>query len=734
MKSSRPLVLRKGPLDSIKKIGRSAVDKVKTVFETASPPASPPEPLQYARPRSLSSSEILTSIISRTPVATGSPLRVTEEDKKSGPAKYIEDAMNQKGVDLSTFYYWGVHQSRLHRAQLISGYKRNPVVAKWLNDDEAEQLPSILTDLDDHYHENSDKSNKKEIQKKIDSHDHYVGTMRVIQAYRLLSEGKDPTAPHHWAALFDGEKNELGQSRWQYDEPVLLAGQKILYGKGARPAPSETVTNGFRHYRHEWRSGPVDIAPPTADASNFFRHFSEVSPKYGYSEQTRIPGHSFEMDNLLKNPYDNYSTLKLLVSDEVNEKEKMKLAETIADAFASEQWKKYCHTFSDNFEDSEYGKLLKEEYGFSKHDFDTRNWRKIQENGPVLTLTDNFVQNIKRHAFFAQTANLLKIHEEAFKLYIKHHCLSDLISSNKIGIHDNELLTYNNLIGGRRADRISELQKNVFEAYDESRTIPQRSWTRAFADPIGLMAGHFGTFLNDIEKGMFLPTTGKVTPAHLDLIISIGNNVMNAILKKVASGITIPDSHMGEEYFKEMSESNDIATKSKTGQHAEQWGSATVPDPFEPMLGNETITEKKGFLLQWLADRFDTHRMALNNAAGDRPDNFMDENGHWSLIHTDDYIPAHASYGDFVKKINAEKTGPKLFEKSFAPDNDLYSLLYGNKKDELRKSMESSLIASKYSLSIVSVINGFESLIPEKEFHDDRALLREFLKDKFDNE
>lgn len=228
MKSNKQLVLRKGPIESIKNFGKNAVEKVKTVFSTTSSspaPPTPPAPLQYASPRQLGASEAIMSIISRTPIPTASKFRVTEEDRKRGPAKYITDALKEKGVDLSKFYHWGVHQSRLHRAQLISGYQRNPVVRDWLNTGE-EKLPDILTDLDNKHNGDKPYANKDYIQKNIDQHDHYVGTMRVIQAYRLLSEGKDPSAPEHWGDLFNGEKNELGQSRWQYEDPFLLQGKR----------------------------------------------------------------------------------------------------------------------------------------------------------------------------------------------------------------------------------------------------------------------------------------------------------------------------------------------------------------------------------------------------------------------------------------------------------------------------------------------------------------------------
>ena len=751
MKSNKQLVLRKGPIDSIKNFGKNAVERVKTVFNTNAPPAAsaPPAPLQYARPRQLGASEAIMSIISRTPIPTASEFRVTEEDRKRGPAKYITDALTEKGVDLSKFYHWGVHQSRLHRAQLISGYQRNPVVRDWLNTDEEEKLPNILTDLDNRHNGEKPYKNKDHIQKEIDQHDHYVGTMRVIQAYRLLSEGKDPSAPEHWGDLFNGETNNLGQSRWQHEDPFLLQGKQILASGIASSTPADEVTKGFRHYRNGWKSGPVGAAPPVDDTIKAFTdHVAKVAPESGYPREVKIPEHDFDIESLLGDPFSNYSKLKAALFDTYDPKEKMQLAKTIADSFAEDQWKKYCEKYSGHFKDSPYGKLLERAYGFTDEDFKTRNWQKIQENGPTMMLVPpsdgepmhgdgHLIWHDINHSFIAQTANLLKIHEQAFKMYIQHHCLSDLISNANIGNHDNDSLTYGHLIGGRDAHHIASIQRKVFEY--TGINVADNPWTRALADPVGLLSGHFGDkFLTDQEKLRLNMGTAIPKPAgYKEDTIGDGLQSFPYRFKQLSEdipgyGIQYPDADTTYDNEKQY---NEIANKSKTSSHRQEWKLATTPDPTEPMLKHDEITDKKGFLLQWLADRFDTHRMILHNMIwpGSRWGlaHKLERSGEPTLEH--EYLPAHVLYGQhlFEKSPGAYD---KVFEKALHVENDFYKLLYENKENELKKAMEHALIASRVSLSFVSIINEQDSLISEDDLYNERKVLSEFIKDEFRNE
>ena len=752
MKSNKQLVLRKGPIDSIKNFGKNAVEKVKTVFSTtpASPaPPAPPAPLQYARPRQLGAPEAIMSIISRTPIPTASKFRVTEEDRKRGPAKYIADALTEKGVDLSKFYHWGVHQSRLHRAQLISGYQRNPVVRDWLNTDE-EKLPDILTDLDNKHNGEKAYANKDHIQKKIDQHDHYVGTMRVIQAYRLLSEGKDPSAPEHWGDLFNGEKNELGQSRWQYEDPFLLQGKKILNSGSASPAPADPIVNGFRHYKDKWKSAPVGAAPPVDDTiKDFTDHVAKVAPESGYPREVKIPEHDFDIESLLGDPFSNYSKLKATIFDTYDPKEKMQLAKTIADSFAEDQWKKYCEEYSDSFKNSDYGKLLEKAYGFTDEDFKTRNWQKIQENGPTVMLVPprdgepmhndaHLSWHEVNHSFIAQTANLLKIHEQAFKMYIQHHCLSDLVSNVNIGKNDNESLKYGHLIGGRDAHHIASIQDKVFK-YTGSN-VADNPWTRALADPVGLLSGHYGeNFLTDQEKTRLNMGTEIPKPEGYreDELSVDGVKWFPYKFKQLSEdipkdGIQYPD---GDPAYADEKKYNEIANKSKTSSHRQEWKLATTPDPTEPMLEHEKITDKKGFLLQWLADRFDTHRMILHNmiwpGSGWGLAHKLERFGEPDLEH--EYLPAHVLYGKFLSE-ESRGAYDKVFEKALHVENDFYKLLYENKENELKKAMEHALIASRVSLSFVSIINEHDSLISEYDLYNERKVLSEFIKDEFRNE
>ena len=740
MKSNKQLVLRKGPLESVKNFGRNAVEKVKTVFTTTPPSPPPPQPLQYARPRQLSTSEGIMSIISRTPIPTGSLLNVTEEDRKRGPAKYIADAKTEKGVDLSKFYHWGVHQSRLHRAQLINGYVRNPIAGSWPNTTE-EKLPEVLKDLDNKHNGDNPPTNKDNLQRQIDGHDHYLGTMRVIQAYRLLSEGKDPNKPEHWGALFDGETNNLGQSRWQHEDPFLLQGKKILGTGLASSTPAAEITAGFRHYKNRWKAGPVGAAPPPDETfPSFIDHVAKIGPESGYPREVKIPEHDFDIESLLNDPFSNYSKLKAKVFDEYDPSEKMQLAKTIADAFASDQWKKYCEQYSENFKDSPYGKLLKKAYGFTDEDFKTRNWQKIQDNGPTVMLeppreehpdpASQLLMHDISHSFIAQTANLLKIHEQAFKMYIQHHCLSNLISNVNIDTDDNKLLAYGKLIGGRDANHITALQNTVFSHTGD--TVADNPWTRALADPVGLISGHFGEkFLTELEKHYLGRGTETPKPVgYNDDSIGMGFHPRFEQLSEdiPRDGIEYPDDRQYEESKKY----NDIANKSKTDSHRQEWKLATTPDAAEPMLEHDKITDKKGFLLQWLADRFDTHRMILHN--------MISPGSRWGLAHKikndpleHGYIPAHVLYGKHLSDKSPGAYG-KVFEKSFHVENNFYKLLYEDKEHELKKSMEYALIASKLSLSFVSIINGHGPLSSENDLHAERTALSEFIKDEFRNE
>lgn len=749
MKSNKQLVLRKGPLESVKNFGRNAVEKVKTVFTTTapSPPSPPPpQPLKYARPRQLSTSEGIMSIISRTPIPTGSLLSVTEEDRKKGPAKYIADAKTEKGVDLSKFYHWGVHQSRLHRAQLINGYVRNPIAGSWPGTT-LEDLPEALKDLDNKHNGDSPSRNKDNLQRQIDGHDHYVGTMRVIQAYRLLSEGKDPNKPEHWGALFHGEKNNLGQSRWQHEDPFLLQGKKILATGLASSAPAAEITAGFRHYKNGWKAGPVGAAPPPDETfPSFIEHVANIGPRSGYPREVKIPEHDFDIESLLNDPFSNYSKLKAKVFDEYDSSEKMQLAKTIADAFASDQWKKYCEEYSENFEGSLYGQLLKRAYGFTGEDFKTRNWQKIQDNGPTVMLVphgdgetqygdQHLILHEMNHSFVAQAANLLKIHEQAFKMYLQHHCLSDLISNLTIGNNDNESLTYGKLIGGRDAKHIATIQEKVFG--DTGDHVADNPWTRALADPVGLLSGHYGDkFLTPQEKPLLHIGTDIPKPeGYREDALEVQyfpwrfKQLSEDIPK---DGIQYPDD---DETYNEAKQYNEIANKSKTDSHRQEWKFATTPDPAEPMLEHDKITDKKGFLLQWLADRFDTHRMILHN--------MISPGSRWGLAHKIErsgdaplehgYLPAHVLYGKHLSNKSPGAYG-KVFEKSFHVENNFYKLLYEDKEHELKKSMEYALIASKLSLSFVSIINGHGPLSSENDLHAERTSLSEFIKDEFRNE
>ena len=418
----------------------------------------------------------------------------------------------------------------------------------------------------------------------------------------------------------------------------------------------------------------------------------------------------------------------------------MQLAKTIADSFAEDQWKKYCEKYSDSFKESAYGKLLEKAYGFTDEDFKTRNWQKIQENGPTMLLDPpgddptnplRLIDHDISHSFVAQAANLLKIHEQAFKMYIQHHCLSDLISNVNIGNHDNESLTYGHLIGGRDAHHIASIQRKVFE-YTGSN-VADNPWTRALADPVGLISGHFGDkFLTELEKSYLIKGTEIPKPeGYNNDSAGIGFHPRFKDLSEFIPryGIEYPDDD--PTYYDEK-KYNEIANKSKTSSHRQEWKLATTPDPTEPMLEHDEITDKKGFLLQWLADRFDTHRMILHN--------MISPGSLWGLAHKikhstleHEYLPAHVLYG---KHLSEKSPGSydKVFEKALHVENDFYKLLYENKENELKKAMEHALIASRVSLSFVSIINEHDSLISEDDLYNERKVLSEFIKDEFRNE
>lgn len=140
-------------------------------------------------------------------------------------------------------------------------------------------------------------------------------------------------------------------------------------------------------------------------------------------------------------------------------------------------------------------------------------------------------------------------------------------------------------------------------------------------------------------------------------------------------------------------------------------------------------------MLQWLADRFDTHRMILHNmiwpGSGWGLAHKLERRGQPDFEH--EYLPAHVLYGKFLSE-KSRGAYDKVFEKALHVENDFYKLLYENKENELKKAMEHALIASRVSLSFVSIISEHDSLISEDDLYSQRKVLSEFIKDEFRNE
>ncbi|NDH08582.1 MAG: hypothetical protein EBY16_02990, partial [Gammaproteobacteria bacterium] len=287
---------------------------------------------------------------------------VSESDKLEGPIKYIEDAKSSFGVDLSYFYHWGVAQSRYHRAQLINGDFRNPALkgmqsnAGKITDVMQRRAAELRSGLSADPNSNEYKKAMVTLND-LDKHDHYVGTLRVLQAYRKLRQGVpsgEIYSPDHWNADdYDGEKDyrdhpwlqHQSLSTWQQDDPLFVYAKKFL----TKP---ETIARGSSKTAEDGDiRGYSKISVPNFNpVTPFITNQSDADAwsdhgQYFYQKEVRVPQQPPAFENLITDSSLNFESIKNLINDEKFSKgsfaKKIELAKIAADRYAEQCWAHY---------------------------------------------------------------------------------------------------------------------------------------------------------------------------------------------------------------------------------------------------------------------------------------------------------------------------------------------------------------------------------------------------------
>ena len=639
---------------------------------------------------------------------------VSESDKQDGPLKYIEDAKSSfEGVDLSHFYHWGVAQSRYHRAQLINGDQTNPVLSSM-----GIYAPKITASMqrrsaalnsglkiDD---KNSEQyRTAKSHQDDLDRHDHYVGTLRVIQAYRKLNQGIKPAdiySREHWGQEdYDGEKEHrehhllglVSLSTWQHDDPFFALARDSLHKKEtiSRGSSGSGESGDIRGYSRI----PInnfDVMSPFVPNQESANIWNDHGQNQGYKE-VRVPTGPVALEELLRDPVEKFEDIRNLIHNEKFSKgsfdKKREMAKIAAAKYAEDCWRHYVAGKDLNIAGSWF-KRVKDlgagDAGLNLSSIDSLDTREMTKN----------------ELLFHKTAHqMLKNHKEEFIKYLSHMYTSELLYPSG-SINTSGLSDYKSLFG-------------KIEAIDDRINVETESSGQHWYAPFNLVSGPLAKI--DTLWRKFSDTLEDAAPS--DAASASLSDLKNNFLE------VIHDLHSGasENGYKE-------ANISKGRQHAAFWTNGFDPEFSSDANGFplEGLSDKKGFFLQKASDRYQMFHMLLHaisrfqqNPTEDRTDAIK------NILAGESHGLGHLRYGKLVSKSKGLTIFPADLMKSFIITIN-YDNFYSNVLKSLIKSSENALHSAQFVLANTTVVLEKPALLNNREYDQVKNSLKNYLQDE----
>lgn len=641
---------------------------------------------------------------------------VSASDKEDGPLKYIKDAQHSYGVDLSHFYHWGVAQSRLHRAQLVNGDMTNTTLAQMGHyapriSDQMQHLSSALrTGLTSEDPESNAAQHAAALQSELDAHDHYVGTLRVIQAYRKLNQGIDPSkiySSENWDQEdYDGEKDHRDHplvrygslSIWQQDDPLFQKAKaglttKETIARGAFKSGGRGDIRGF-----SLLPSKINPVAPFIFDKNSSDEWNKHGKNFHYPEVT-IPTVPLSYEKLLSNPTSNFNEIKKLVNSDTLSKgvfeNKVDLAKIAAKKYAEQAWTRY--EASIKTDSSAWAKRMQDLGVYTS------------ANGLDFSGLDTYdTSNLSyKEAMFHKLAKkIMDHHKESFIKYLSNIYTSEIINSGGKPMNV-ENLDYRNLF-----KKIEKFDTDMDEASGDLSE--NNHWSSLFSEAHSPLSK-----IDDMWKAFSAnPLKKKETSSGINIDEKI-STLTKLFMDK------IHDTYAGdlESGYKE-------ATASKGLHHADLWRTALDPVflPDADGFPAEELSTKKGMFLQKISDKYQLLHSMLNavSQAGSKNTNYekimstiiknLVENTSWS----------HLRYGRVVKKGSSFSLFPTGIEKSFFKN---YEVLYKNIANSLHDSCEHAIHSAQFALSHTTTVVAKPVLLNSLAYVEIEKSLKKYLQD-----
>lgn len=638
---------------------------------------------------------------------------VSESDKQDGPLKYIEDAKSSfGGVDLSHFYHWGVAQSRYHRAQLINGDQTNPVLSSMgiyapkITDSMQRRSAALNKGLKTDDRSSEIYRNEASRLAELDKHDHYVGTLRVIQAYRKLKQGVNPKeiySPQNWTQEdYDGEKDYrdhplLGRrslSTWQHDDPFFALARNSLHKeeKLARGSSASGERGDIRGYSKTSIKG-LDVMSPFVRNQASADIWNDHGKEQGYKD-VRVPTGPVAFEELLRDPVENFANIRSVIHDEKFSKgsfdKKREMAKIAASKYAEDCWSHYAADKDLNIDGSWFKRL--QEFGAGNTGLNLSGIDSLDTSG----ISSN-------ELLFHKTAHqMLANHKEEFIKYLSHMYTSELLYPSG-SISTGGLRDYKSLFG-------------KIEGFDETINAETGGSTENhWHAPFNLVSGPLAKIETLWRK--FSETSGHDAPtsAASSSLSDLKNDFLEAIHNQYGG-----ESENG---YKE-------ANISKGRQHAAFWTNGFDPEFSSDANGFplEGLSDKKGFFLQKASDRYQMLHMLLN--AISRFQQNPEEERHSAISSiVDGETLGHLRYGKLVRNSKGLTIFPKDLLKSLIITFN-YDNFYGNVLKSLMKSSENALYSAQFVLANTTMVLEKPALLNNSEYDQVKNSLKNYLQDE----
>ena len=636
---------------------------------------------------------------------------VSESDKQDGPLKYIEDAKSSfGGVDLSYFYHWGVAQSRYHRAQLINGDQTNSVLgsmgiyAPKITDSMQRQSAALNKGLTADRDSNEYRGAASDLAQ-LDMHDHYVGTLRVIQAYRKLKQGVNPTeiySPKNWTEEdYHGEKDYrdhplLGRgslSTWQHDDPFFALAKNSLHKeeKFARGSSGSAQRGDIRGYSKIAING-LDVMSPFVRNQASADIWNNHGKEQGYKE-VRVPTGPVAFEELLRDPIENFENIRNIIHDEKFSKgsfdKKREMAKIAASKYAEDCWSRYAASKDLSREGSWFERLRHLGAG---------------DTGLNLSSVDSLDSSgiSPNELLFHKTAHqMLRNHKEEFIKYLSHMYTSELLYSSG-SINTGVLSDYKKLF-----DNIKDFDEKI----NAETEFNGEHWHA----PFNLVSGP----LTKIDTLWRTFNQTSTHPAPADAASSSLSDLKNDFLEVIHN----QHSSNTENGYRE-------ANISKGRQHAAFWANGFDPEFSSDANGFplEGLSDKKGFFLQKTSDRYQMLHMLLNAISRFQQDPTEDRHSAISSILDDEKL-GHLRYGQLLRNSKGLTIFPKDLMKSFIITVN-YDNFYGNVLKSLVKSSENALYSAQFALANTTAVLEKPALLNNREYDQVKNLLKNYLQDE----